>query len=45
MAKQNKSLDKWLELLVVKAAILKAIIELLQAVVNLLTEIVKSLQN
>lgn len=45
MAKQNKSLDKWLELLIVKAAILKAIIELLQAVVSLLTEIIKSMHN
>ncbi len=45
MAKQNKSLDKWLELLIMKAAILKAIIELLQAVVSLLTEIIKSMHN
>lgn len=45
MAKQNKSLEHWLELMVVKAAILKAFIELLQAVVSLLTEIIKNMQN
>ncbi len=45
MAKQNKSLEQCLELMIVKAAVLKAIIELLQAVVSLLPEIVKSLQN
>lgn len=45
MAKQNKSLDKWLEIAIVKLAIIKAIIELLQAVVSLLTEIIKSMQN
>ncbi len=45
MVGQNKSLDKWLTLAIVKLTIYKAIIELLQAVINLLTEVIKCLQD